>query len=255
MRLARIRTVAGPVQVVQHGDRWEVIRDMFAAEFDFTGESYPLSEVQFLAPVEPRVVLGMAHNGSPIDRRLPPQAFFKSARTVAGPDDKIVLDSNIGTVNVEGELALVVGRTARHVAPGESKAYILGYTIGNDVTSVDQIGLDDKLLQAKNGDGYTPLGPWIETELDPSSLALTVRVGGTVAARASTADLAWSIDELLVYLSSHLEVGRGDVVLTGAPGTYVPVRPGDDVEILIDGIGALRNPVVAGSPRAPLPAP
>lgn len=255
MRLARVQTAAGPAQVVQQGDFWVGVRDMFAAELEYTGQRYPVGAVQFLAPVEPRVVLGMAHNGSAADRMLPPQAFFKSPRTVTGAQRPITMDTNIGTVNVEGELALVVGRTSRHLSADQAHSHVLGYTIGNDVTAVDQIGLDDKLLQAKNGDGYTPLGPWIETDLDPAALAITVSVAGEIAARASTADLAWNVSELLVYLSSHMELGPGDVILTGAPGTFVPAQPGDDVEIHIAGLGSLANPVIAGAARAPLPAP
>ncbi len=249
MRLARIRTAPGVVHAVARGDRWHVIRDMFATEFQFTGESHPLDTVSFAAPVAPRVIVGMAHNGTPVDRFLPPQAFLKSARTASGAGDEIVLDVNIGRVHVEGELAVVIGKYARHVAPGEADAYILGYTIGNDVTSVDQIPLDDKLLQAKNGDGYTPLGPWIETELDPSSLTVAVRVEGRTVAQGSTSALAWNIAEQLAYISSHLTLGPGDVILTGAPGTSAPAKPGDLVEIQIEGIGSIRNPVVAGLPR------
>lgn len=249
MRLARLRTATGTVHAVQRGDRWHVIRDMFAAEILFTGESYPLADVRFAAVAEPRVIVGMAHNGTPADRSLPPQAFLKSARTASGDGDEIVLDANIGRAHVEGELAVVISKHARHVSADEADGYILGYTIGNDVTSVDQIPLDDKLLQAKNGDGYTPLGPWIETELDPSSLTVTVRVAGKMVVQGSTSSLAWNIAEQLAYLSSHLTLGPGDVILTGAPGTFAPAEPGDLVEIQIDGIGSIRNPVVAGLPR------
>ena len=228
---------------------------MFSDEFEYTGESFDVGDVEFLAPVRPRVVLGMAHNGSAADRQLPPQAFFKSARTVCGPNDDIVLDDNIGTVNVEGELVVVIGRTCRHLVPGQSRQHILGYTIANDVTSVDQIGFGGTLLQAKNGEGYTPLGPWIETAADPASLEITLLVRGVTVARAATSELAWRIDEQLVYLSSHLELGPGDVLLTGAPGTFAAVRPGDDVEIMLEGIGSLRNPVVRGRARAAPPLP
>jgi 2-keto-4-pentenoate hydratase/2-oxohepta-3-ene-1,7-dioic acid hydratase in catechol pathway len=255
MRLARIHTDAGPVQVVQRGDRWEAIGDMFAAELEYTGESFPVGAVQFLSPVEPRVVVGMAHNGGPGDREQPPQAFLKSARTVVGVGSDIVADAGTGRLHIEGELGLVLGRAARHLAPGAFAGHVLGYTIGNDVTSVTQIGLDDKLLQAKNGDGYTPLGPWIETDIDPSALVITVLVNGAVVAQSSTAQLAWSIDEQLVYLSSHLELGPGDVLLTGAPGTFAPAETGDDVEIRIDGIGSLCNRVSSGRARAALPTP
>ncbi|GAB3041250.1 fumarylacetoacetate hydrolase family protein [Parafrigoribacterium mesophilum] len=227
---------------------------MFSEQLDYTGESFA-EDVVFLPPVRPAVVLGMAHNGSASDRQLAPGAFFKSARTVCGPHDGIVLDRNIGSVNVEGELAVVIARQTRHLAPGQSPRHILGYTIANDVTSIDQISFGGTLLQAKNGDGYTPLGPWIETAADPASLAITLRIQGVTVARSTTSGLAWSIDEQLVYLSSHLELGPGDVVLTGAPGTSAAVLPGDDVEIVIEGIGSLRNPVVRGRARAAAPSP
>jgi len=255
MRLARIQGDAGPVPVVQRGDRWEAVHDLFADDLEFTGESFPVGQVTFLPPVEPRVVLGMAHNSGPTDRTQPPQAFFKSPRTVVADGDPVVLDEGIGPVSIEGELAVVIGRRARHLAPGETAAAVLGYTVGNDVTAVGQIPLDDRLLQAKSGDGFTPLGPWIETDVDPADLGITVIVNDEVVARSSSHALAWSLDEQLVYLSSHLELGPGDIVLSGAPGTGAPVAPGDEVEIRIDGVGALRNPVRTGPARAALPTP
>ncbi|RNE63763.1 fumarylacetoacetate hydrolase family protein [Cryobacterium tepidiphilum] len=255
MRLARIQSDAGPVPVAQRDDRWEVVRDLFAAELEFTGESFPVGQVTFLPPVEPRVVLGMAHNSGRADRALPPQAFFKSPHTVVGDGDAVILDDGVGPVSIEGELALVIGRRSRHLAPGETSAFVLGYTVGNDVTAVGQIPLDDRLVQAKSGEGFTPLGPWIETDVDPASLGITVLVNDVVVARSSSEALAWNVDEQLVYLTSHLELGPGDVVLTGAPGTAAPVDPGDSVEIRIDGIAALRNPVRTGPARAPLPTP
>lgn len=241
--------------VVQRADRWEVVRDLFAHDLEFTGESYPVGQVTFLPPVEPRIVLGLAHNSGPADRQLPPQAFFKSPRTVVADGDPIVLDHGIGPVSIEGELALVIGRRSRHLAAGETSAAVLGYTVGNDVTAVGQIPLDDRLVQAKSGDGFTPLGPWIETEVDPADVGITVLVNDVVVARSSSRALAWNVDEQLVYLSSHLELDAGDVILTGAPGTAAPVEHGDSVEIRIDGVAALRNPVTGGPARAPLPTP
>ena len=113
----------------------------------------------------------------------------------------------LGQVNIEGELAVVIRRTCRHLAAEQVPAAILGYTIGNDVTAVDQIALDEKMTQAKNGDGFTPLGPWIETELDDGAVPITVRVNGGVVAEASTAQLAWNITEQLVYLTRYLTLG------------------------------------------------
>ena len=255
MRLARIQGDDGPLAVAQRGDRWEVVRDLFADDLEFTGESFPVGQVTFLPPVEPRLVLGMAHNSGPGDRKLPPQAFFKSPHTVVGEQEPIVIDAGIGPVSIEGEVALVIGRRCRHLTPGEARAVVLGCTIANDVTAVGQIPLDDRLLQAKGGDGFTPLGPWIETDVDPDDLAITVLVNDEVVAESSSKALAWSIDEQLVYLSSHLELGPGDVILTGSPRTAAPVESGDSAEIRIDGLGSLRNPVGSGPARAPLPTP
>jgi 2-keto-4-pentenoate hydratase/2-oxohepta-3-ene-1,7-dioic acid hydratase in catechol pathway len=185
----------------------------------------------------------MAHNGTRANRGLPRQAFLKSARTVVGPADEILLDERLGQVNVEGELAVVIRHTCRHLTSAQVPEAILGYTIGNDVTAVEQVPLDEKMTQSKNGDGFTPLGPWIETELDDSAVPITVRVNGDVVAEARTAELAWNVTEQLVYLTRYLTLGPGDVVLTGAPATFAPVKPGDRAEITLDGIGTLTNPV------------
>ena len=127
----------------------------------------------------------MAHNGAPGDRDLPRQAFLKSPRTVIGPGDDIVVDERLGQVNIEGELAVVIRhQPAPHAdqVPGA----ILGYTIGNDVTAVDQIALDEKMTQSKNGDGFTPIGPWIETDLDSGTVPMTVRSTAKTVAEANT---------------------------------------------------------------------
>ena len=243
MRIARIATEHGPRFVVARGDRWAEVTDPFANAPSLTGASHPAESARLLAPVQPGVVLGMAHNGAPGDRDLPRQAFLKSARTVVGPGEEIVLDDELGQVNVEGELAVVIGRTCRHLAAEQVPEAIFGYTIGNDVTAVDQVPLDEKMTQAKNGDGFTPLGPWIETELDGGAVPITVRVNGSVVAEASTAQLAWNVTEQLVYLTRYLTLQPGDVVLTGSPATFAPVQPGDRAEITQAGIGTQANPV------------
>ncbi len=244
MRIARIATPTGRHHAVQDTDRWLEIADPFAAQPRFTGNEYPVGTVRLLAPVQPLVVLGMAHNG-PGDRELPRQAFLKSPRTVVGPDDDILVDERLGQVNIEGELAVVIRHHCRNLTPEQVPGAILGFTIGNDVTAVDQVALDEKMTQAKHGDGFTPIGPWIETELDPSAVPITVRVNDEGRVNASTAQLAWNITEQLVYLTSYLSLGPGDIVLTGAPGTFTPVKPGDHSEIALGGIGALSNPVRA----------
>jgi 2-keto-4-pentenoate hydratase/2-oxohepta-3-ene-1,7-dioic acid hydratase in catechol pathway len=165
---------------------------------------------------------------------------------VIGPGEPIHLDPRVGRVVAEGELAMVIRGTCRNLTPDEVPGAILGWTIGNDVTATDQIALDDKMTQAKNGDGFTPLGPWIETDLDPRAVEISVGVAGHVVAEASTSALAWDVVEQLVYLSSVLTLSAGDVVLTGAPQTSAQISAGQLAEITLSGIGTLTNPAIGG---------
>jgi 2-keto-4-pentenoate hydratase/2-oxohepta-3-ene-1,7-dioic acid hydratase in catechol pathway len=254
MRLARVRTPSGPRPVVQRDGEWRGIENLFAPTLRETGASWPVDGTVLVAPSEPRVVVGMSHNGSPDDRDRPPQAFLKSVRTVCGPGVPVVVDGGIGEVAIEGELALIIGSRARHLSRRDALDAVLGITIANDVTAVDQVARDSLFTQAKNGDGFTPIGPWIETDFDASRLGIVVEVDGHIRASASTASLAWDVVEQLVYLSSVMQLGPGDVVLTGAPGTTVVVVPGQSGRIRIDGLGVLYNPIIAGPPRAALPS-
>ncbi len=247
MKLARILTSSGAQPAIFEEGNWAVIEDMFARPFQRTGEVIPAEEATLLAPCEPRVVLGMAHNTGPEDRKIPPQAFMKSARCVVGPGDPIFLDSAHGRVYGEGELTIVVGKECRNLSPDEVSEAILGFTIGNDVTNVDQIAVDNKFTQVKNGDGYTPLGPCIDTDTDFLHAPIVVEKDGSEVARASSADLAWNVIEIMCYLTSFLTLGPGDVVLTGAPFTSLELTEGMKVSITIEGIGTLSNPVQLAS--------
>ena len=244
MRIARIATASGARAVVADGDDWVVVPDAFAAAVDLTGERVAQADATLLAPVEPRVVLGMLHNTGPEERELAPQAFLKSARTVVGPGEPIVVDARHGDHVGECELALVVGRTCRDVTAEQAPDYVLGWTVGNDVTIPAQGVIDVVRTQAKNGDGFTPLGPWIETDLDPLSAALVAEVDGEVAAESSTARLAWNPFEALAHLSQYLTLGPGDVILTGAPFSGFPLTPGTTATCTVAGIGPLTNPVI-----------
>ena len=243
MRIARIATDHGPRPVVQHGQLWREITDPYATELTYTGTDHPVGAVRLLAPVQPTVVIGMAHNGSPAERTRPPQAFLKSARTLTDPDTPIVMNDHLGQIHIETELAVVMRRTSRNLTAADIPAAILGYTIGNDVTAVDQIPLDEMMTQAKNGEGFTPIGPWIETDLDPMNLPMTVHVNDKKVAASSTSELARNVTEILVYLTSYLTLGAGDIILTGCPGTYAPVKPGDLSTLRIQGLGTLSNPI------------
>jgi len=204
-----------------------------------------LDEVRLLAPVAPRTVVGMAHNTGPADRELPPQAFLKPTGSVIGPGEVVGVPAGVGRVDAEGELAVVLGRTARNLTADDALDAVLGYTVANDVTARDLQQTDPLWTSAKGYDGFTPLGPWIETDLDPGAAVVQVAINGRKLAAASTSDLARNVVEILVHVTSFLTLEPGDVVLTGAPGEYGEIVPGDEVSVTIEGLGTLSNPVVA----------
>nr|WP_241732299.1 fumarylacetoacetate hydrolase family protein [Galbitalea soli] len=175
---------------------------------------------------------------------MPIQAFLKSTRTLAGPGDEVPYRRGIGTVNMEGELALVIGTRCRDLARETALDVVFGYTIANDVTSAGQVEVDEKFTQVKNGINYTPVGPWIETSLaTPDARAIVMHVNGVDTLESSTARLPSDLTDVLVYVTRWMELGPGDLVLTGAPATSVAVQPGDEVAITIDGLGTLVNTV------------
>jgi 2-keto-4-pentenoate hydratase/2-oxohepta-3-ene-1,7-dioic acid hydratase in catechol pathway len=241
MRLARLVTAAGPRYVVDDGERWRFARAPLLAPSDYAAGGVEYADAKYLAPSEPRVILGMAHNGSEGDRLIEPQAFQKSARTVAGPGEGVRVGGGSGTLMAEAELAVVIGRDAYQLGPDNAMDAVLGYAPANDVTAVDQLPLDSFWTQAKNGPGFTPIGPWIETDFDAANAALLLQVNGQLVAESSTARLARGIVEILVYVTRHVVLGPGDVILTGCPGSYHPVASGDEVTVEIPGLGALTN--------------
>jgi 2-keto-4-pentenoate hydratase/2-oxohepta-3-ene-1,7-dioic acid hydratase in catechol pathway len=195
----------------------------------------------------------MAHNTGQAGRNLPPQAFHKAATSVIGPGEAIELEPGMRRVDPEAELAIVVGTKARGLTPANARAAVLGFTIANDVTCRDRQGTDELWISAKSQDTFTPAGPWIVTGLAESGLAVGVVLNGTALKAASTADLGWKVDEILVYLTSFMTLHPGDLVLTGFPAECAPLSPGDTVVCRVQGIGELVNPVVA-SPWSGHPA-
>lgn len=255
MRIARLTTPSGPQPAVFRDGAWHHVVDAFATELELTGTHTPADAAEFLPPVEPRVLLGIAQNVGNNDHVLPIQAWHKSVHTVAGHNSVIHARQGVGTVNIEGELAVVIGKTATDLTAENAHEYVLGYTIANDATNLDQVAIDEKNFQGKAGQNYTPLGPWIETDIaDPKNVATTVTVNGVVRAESGSFNLGSSVVDTLVYVTGWLTLEPGDVIMTGAPKTFVPVGPGDVVEITLDGIGTLRNRIEADPRPAPASA-
>ena len=245
MRIARLDTDDGPRYALWTGDAWAVVEAGFADPPIRTGVTVPADQARLLAPCEPQVLICVAHNRTNNDHPLPIQAWHKSIRTVVGPGAAIHARRDVGTVNIEGELAVVIGRDTEGLTLDNAFEYVFGYTVVNDVTNVDRNAVDEKTFQGKGGHGYTPLGPWIETELeDPENVATTVSINGQVVARSGSFNLPSSVAESIVYVASWIPLGPGDVIMSGAPNTFAAVNPGDTVEITLDGVGTLTNPVV-----------
>jgi 2-keto-4-pentenoate hydratase/2-oxohepta-3-ene-1,7-dioic acid hydratase in catechol pathway len=201
----------------------------------------------FLAPSVPANVLGMAHNTGRAGRDLPPQAFHKAATSVVGPGASIELRPGVGRVEPEAELTIVVGSRARGLTPGNARNAVLGYTIGNDVSARDLQESDELWISAKSQDTFTPVGPWIVTDLPGEDLAIGIKHNEVELKAASSADLGWRIEEILAYLTSFMTLHPGDLVLTGFPAECAPISPGDTVTCHIAGIGQLINPVVSAA--------
>jgi 2-keto-4-pentenoate hydratase/2-oxohepta-3-ene-1,7-dioic acid hydratase in catechol pathway len=211
------------------------------------GATVDEASFRFLSPSVPANVLGMAHNTGRAGRDLPPQAFHKAATSVVGPGDAIELRPGVGRVEPEAELTIVIGSKSRGLTPGNAMSAVLGYTIGNDVSARDLQASDELWISAKSQDTFTPVGPWIVTDLTGEDLAIGIEHNGAQLKAASSADLGWKVEEILIYLTSFMTLHPGDLVLTGFPAECAPIVPGDTVTCHVAGIGQLTNPVVSAA--------
>lgn len=236
---------------VQDDDSIRVLGGTFFEEPVPTGEEVPLDDVRLLAPVLPSKVVCVARNYPSHARELgndlpsSPMLFFKPATSVVGPGDPIPVPAGSERVDHEAELAAVIGRLCRRVDPDEAMRAVLGYMCANDVTARDWQQQDGQWARAKGSDGFGPIGPWIETSLDPSDVEVTATVNGELRQKGRTSDMTFSPGELISYISRTITLLPGDVVLTGTPSGVGPIVPGDEVDIAVEGIGVLRNQVVA----------
>lgn len=212
----------------------------------------PWESAQLLAPVLPSklVAVGRNYEDHAAEQDVPtpeePLIFLKPATSVVGPDASVVYPAMSENVQHEAELAAVISRVARHVRAEDASTYILGYTAANDVTARDLQRKDGQWTRGKGFDTFCPLGPAIETELDPlEKLAVICRVNGEVRQAGFTSDMVFGVAEILEFVTAVMTLLPGDVVLTGTPGGIGTVVPGDVMEVEIDGIGVLQNRVVA----------
>jgi 2-keto-4-pentenoate hydratase/2-oxohepta-3-ene-1,7-dioic acid hydratase in catechol pathway len=210
----------------------------------------PLSAVTLLAPVVPSKIICVGRNFSEhameqgVEVPDIPLLFFKPPSSVIGSGTAIELPPQSQLVEHEAELAVVVGREGRWIQLEEAGSYILGYTIANDVTARDLQRRDGQWTRGKSFDTFCPLGPCIETELDPADALISCRVNGEIRQMASTRDMVFTVPQLVAFISSIMRLMPGDVILTGTPAGIGQLETGDTVEISIEGIGSLVNPVI-----------
>ncbi|MEQ9325817.1 MAG: fumarylacetoacetate hydrolase family protein [Rhodospirillales bacterium] len=218
------------------------------------GEPVPLAVVRLVEPLEAGrifcVGLNYRAHAAEMNLALPerPMLFTKPSTTVVGPDAAIIYPREAELVHHEAELAVIIGREGRRIPEGAALDHVFGYTAANDVSErvIQKSEMaSGALLIAKGYDSFCPLGPVIETELDPGSLSISCRVNGAVRQNSNTADFIFSVPRIIACISAAITLLPGDIILTGTPSGVGPIRPGDQVEVEIEGIGVLQNSVVA----------
>ena len=218
-----------------------------------TGTIHQLSEVRTLVPCEPRQILAVGRNyrshlkGRPAPSR--PEIFYKPFNSLQNPHSPIVVPAEANEVHLEGELVVVIGRTARNASLEQAESSIFALTCGNDVSARGwQRGPDQDLQwwRAKGCDTFGPVGPVMVQGLDHRNLQLQTRLNGQVVQQQTTADLIFDCATVVSYISRYLTLSPGDLIFTGTPGATDWLTPGDVVEVEIEGIGVLSNPVEAG---------
>ena len=253
MRLVRFRygdrIATGAVET--GSDEVRVLRGTFFDDPLPTGEVVPLDDVHLLAPVLPSKLVCVGKNyaahAAEFGTDVPdePLLFLKPSTAVIGPGDPIQLLPISRRVDYEGELAVVIGRIARDVRAEDAGRFILGYTCANDVTLRDLQKTDDQWARAKGFDGSCPLGPWVETDLDPTDALVRTRLNGEIRQQALTADMVFGVATLVEFVTTFMTLLPGDAILTGTPEGVGPLAADDVVEVEVDGVGVLRNAVRA----------
>jgi 2-keto-4-pentenoate hydratase/2-oxohepta-3-ene-1,7-dioic acid hydratase in catechol pathway len=260
MKLIRF-AVGGSVRhgVLENGEIRAIDGCIFG-EFAVTEQKYPLAQVKVLAPVQPTNLIAVgksyrkhidemaARQGAAPDYPANPIIFFEAPGSIVGSGETIILppEKKYPHVDLEGELAIVIGKKAKQVRKEDALDYVLGYTIANDVSArgLPDVGGLWGIGLSKSLDTFNPLGPVIETEIEnPNNLRLVTRVNGEIAQDSNTEDMIFTVEDYVSYCSSRLTLHPGDVIMTGTPAGVRPLKDGDRVEVAIESIGTLVNPV------------
>lgn len=215
-----------------------------------TGVSHKLSQVKLLPPCQPSKVVAVGLNyhahAKETKQKVPgePMIFLIPPTAVIGPGDDIVYPPVSKRVDFEGELGVVIGRRAKNVLEDKALDYVLGYTCVNDVTARDLQAREAQFTRSKGMDTFCPIGPCIETRLNPHNVKLETSVNGEVKQSTNTSDMVFGVPRIIAYITEAITLLPGDVISTGTPSGIAPMQAGDKVEVRISGIGSLRNRLV-----------
>ena len=232
---------------IWEGDYVQEISGSIFGNLQVTGSKQKLSGVRLLAPVEPTKILCVGLNYrdhiEELKEKIPPvpSYFMKPLTTIIGPEDPILYPRVATRVDYEGELAVVIKDRIKDVPESEALKHVLGYTCLNDMTERDLTRVQGQLTRAKGFDSFGPFGPCVATGLDPFKLTVKTYLNGKIVQEGRTADMVFSVPYLVAYLSQCMTLFPGDLISTGTPKGIGPMKPGDVVEVSIDGIGTLRN--------------
>lgn len=250
MKYARILLQDKVRYAVIEGDKARLIEGTVFGEFELTDKVYPLSSVRLLAPSEPSKVvcvgLNYAEHARETNMPVPdePILFIKPATSVIGPGEAIIYPKMTKRMDYEAELGAVIKKQMKNVSPAESRNYLLGYTCLNDVTARDLQRKDGQWTRSKSFDTFCPIGPWVVDDIDPNNVDIELYLNGKRCQASNTKEFVFKMEDLLSFISRVLTLLPGDVVATGTPSGIGPMKRGDQVEVRIQGIGGLKNPVV-----------
>jgi len=248
-KFARVEVNRRPAYGIVEGDRVRLVEGDLFRSWKPTEKTLALAEVKLLPPSRPSKVLAMAGNykshlgGEPLPAN--PEVFFKVPSCLIGHGASIEIPPGTAQVDHEGEMVIVIGKRARNVPVAKAMDHVFGVTCGNDVSARDWQKNDRQWWRAKGSDTFGPCGPYIVSGVNYDDLQLTVRVNGEVRQQQRTSDLIFGVAPIVSFISRHVTLEPGDLIYTGTPGKTTPLKPGDVVEVDLEGVGVLRNPVAA----------
>jgi 2-keto-4-pentenoate hydratase/2-oxohepta-3-ene-1,7-dioic acid hydratase in catechol pathway len=266
MKLCRFQPRAVPVERVGATSHPEIIQGVISGEtvreisgdmlarWSVTNRSWPLTDVKLLPPVLPSKIVCLGRNyvehaaefNNPTPKQ--PLIFLKPPSSLLAPEDPIVLPPAVGRVDFEGELAVIISKECSQLRDGDDiLPYIAGYTCLNDVSARDYQALDKQWTRAKSFDTFCPLGPVLETDFDVATGTVETLLNGVRKQYSAFTAMVFPVDVIIPWVSRVMTLVPGDVIATGTPAGVGPMQPGDTVEVVLAGIGTLRNPVVARS--------